>query len=951
MNVGQRSRVRKFLRNTTTMTASGKAKPKRGRHTPPCSDVRAQADAIERLASFPELNPNPVIEVDSAGKITYRNPATVETLITLGLEDNPKAFLPRDMNEILDDLKQKKKKKSEFYREVRLGNAIFGETFHFTPDYGAVRIYATDMTERKRAEVELRRQREELQTIFDSVPAMIFQVDGKHRLVHVNRAYVDAVGLPKEKLEGKSTRELFPNQANRYWRDDEEVMTSGRPKKEIVEPFETPTGTRWAQTDKTPYRDATGNITGVLAFALDITERKRAEGKLRESEQLYRTLAESSPDDIIIVRRDSSLQYMNRSGLKHFGLTLEEIIGKKASDLFPPEAAKRVGVPVSTVLQTDEPIHTEEEVSFPDAVSWRDEHWLPLKTGSETTAVLVISRDVTERKRLLDEVQEREKKYRTLIEQSLQGILVAQGIPPRLVFANPAIAKFLGYTPDELTSLSPKQVEELVHREDRETFFSRFRERLQGKPVLSSYEFRAIRKGGEVRWLEVSANRIEYQGQPAVQATFVDITERVRHETRLQTLHDHASQLGSANDIDAIVKCTLDAMGLTLGFEHADFLLVENAALQMKGRRGLPVVFSAQPLNGRGLTVKATNTKSTLRISDTRKEPAYVDPKGYDWTGPPTVLSELIVPVFTYSQVVAVLCVDSTRTDNFNDDDQNLLETLATHVGAALGRLRDVESLRKSEAMYRRLFESSQEGIIILDADTLRILDSNPFLQRLSGLSLDQLLGRELRKIEAFNDVKGLIDVEELRQKPFLRLEPTPIEAKERGSVDVEFVSTVYEADGRKVIQCNIRDVTERTKLQKELQHHVEHLEEAVQERTRELRDNEERYHLLVDNTETGFVVVDDKGIVIEANEPYLRLVGAGTMKEIIGHSVIEWTAPEEKSHNAEAVALCARQGYIQDLETTYLQSNGTHVQPSYQRYFAGDIERKNAHRALPQCD
>ena len=91
----------------------------------------------------------------------------------------------------------------------------------------------------------------------------------------------------------------------------------------------------------TPLLDDQEKRVGWISVIRDITERKRAEEKLRESEQLYRTLAESSPDDIFIVARDTRVQYMNRSGLEHFGLTLEEITGKKASDLFPPEVAKR----------------------------------------------------------------------------------------------------------------------------------------------------------------------------------------------------------------------------------------------------------------------------------------------------------------------------------------------------------------------------------------------------------------------------------------------------------------------------------------------------------------------------------------------------------------------------------------------------------------------------------
>jgi len=92
------------------------------------------------------------------------------------------------------------------------------------------------------------------------------------------------------------------------------------------------------------------------------------------------------------------------------------------------------------------------------------------------------------------------------------------------------------------------------------------------------------------------------------------------------------------------------------------------------------------------------------------------------------------------------------------------------------------------------------------------------------------------------------------------------------------------------------------------------------------LRESEERYRRLADNTDTGFVVIDDKGIVIEADEPYMRLIGAEKVEEIIGRSVFEWTAPEARDSSAAAVTLCSRQGFIQDFETIYLHRNGAHV-------------------------
>ena len=150
-----------------------------------------------------------------------------------------------------------------------------------------------DITARKQAEAALQRKQEEIQIIFDSVPAMIFYKDKENRFIRTNKALAEATGLPREEMDGKSLFDLYPSQADAYWKDDQEVMRRGNAKRNIIETLETPKEMRWVQTDKIPYRDAQGNIIGVIGFSVDITERKRAEeerarleAQLQESQRL-----------------------------------------------------------------------------------------------------------------------------------------------------------------------------------------------------------------------------------------------------------------------------------------------------------------------------------------------------------------------------------------------------------------------------------------------------------------------------------------------------------------------------------------------------------------------------------------------------------------------------------------------------------------------------------------
>ncbi|MEI6609324.1 MAG: MASE3 domain-containing protein [Deltaproteobacteria bacterium] len=138
---------------------------------------------------------------------------------------------------------------------------------------------------------DLHKNQEELQIIMDSSPIMIFYKDSENKFVRVNRALAKATGLPKEAIEGKTVFEIYPNQTKIYWEDDKEVIASGKPKIGIIEPMDAATGTRWVQTDKIPYLDKEGRIIGIIGFAIDITDRRRAEDALRKSEERYRELS------------------------------------------------------------------------------------------------------------------------------------------------------------------------------------------------------------------------------------------------------------------------------------------------------------------------------------------------------------------------------------------------------------------------------------------------------------------------------------------------------------------------------------------------------------------------------------------------------------------------------------------------------------------------------------
>ena len=163
-----------------------------------------------------------------------------------------------------------------------------------------------------------------------------------------------------------------------------------------------------------------------------------------------------------------------------------------------------------------------------------------------------------------------------------------------------------------------------------------------------------------------------------------------------------------------------------------------------------------------------------------------------------------------------VMTREIRMVDPSHEETDNIIAPKGTPEKIALDA-RDKPTLRTSEIRYRRLFESARDGILILNAATLKITDVNPFMTELLGYSRKEFLGKELWEIGLFSDKAASQQAfRELQMKGYLRYEDLPLQTTDGKLREVEFVSNVYEEDGHRVIQCNIRDVTDRKHAEQE---------------------------------------------------------------------------------------------------------------------------------------
>jgi formate hydrogenlyase transcriptional activator len=205
------------------------------------------------------------------------------------------------------------------------------------------------------------------------------------------------------------------------------------------------------------------------------------------------------------------------------------------------------------------------------------------------------------------------------------------------------------------------------------------------------------------------------------------------------------------------------------------------------------------------------------------------------------------------------------------------------------------EALKISETRYRRLFETAQDGILILDAETGQIADVNPFLVEMLGYSYADFLGKKLWEIGPFKNINASkASFLELQDEGYVRFEDLPLETKDGRQIAVEFVSNVYLVNQHRVIQCNIRDITDRKLLAEVLQTAHLELEQRVEERTVELRTANEHLRREIEerrqaeaSLSRAFSEIETLKDRLEAENSYLRqeIILKHRFADILGQS------------------------------------------------------------------
>ncbi|TXT54250.1 MAG: hypothetical protein BAJATHORv1_80057 [Candidatus Thorarchaeota archaeon] len=630
----------------------------------------------------------------------------------------------------------------------------------------------------------------------------------------------------------------------------------------------------------------------------------------KEEIMRYRTLVDSMFDGFIAVDEDGVITYVNKRLLHMLDRKESELVGRPLSEFLDPENARKVnehvemrktGVSSQYELEWKKPNGT----IIPTIVSAAP---LVDEEGSHKGSFALVT-DITERRKIEEALNQSEENYRTLAENSLQGITVISG--DEYVYVNPAFASWLGYTQEEIMDMSSEEMWNLIHSDDKQMLLERAEKRRKGEAEEKPYEYRFVGRDEKIVWVRAYSTPITYSGKEALLVLLIDITTQVRVEEALRTsqrkysalfhqsndgilVHDMTGKIIEVNKrAEEMLEYSRDELlsmrvhDLPVDGDDAKVdpfkILSEQGHFtfhrdfKTKSGKIIPVEISATSVNLEGDTIVQAEIRdiSKRSIAESRLKqsqdmlrlimnsiPQFVFWKDNESTYLGCNFNfAIIAGVGSPDRIVGKTDYDLTWTKDQSreliESDKEVIESdkplfkeevhmqhadgkeawweinrvpLHDNVGNVIGvlgtfqditeRKRTDESIKRSEAKYRALAEQSFQGLTILNEDGFAYV--NRTFANLVGYSIDELLNMRL------NEVWDLIhpDDHQILKDRIVAAQsgrPTPPRHEYRlidqdGNLRwVEAYATPIEYAGKPSIQTLLVDITERLSAEKDI--------------------------------------------------------------------------------------------------------------------------------------
>ena len=505
----------------------------------------------------------------------------------------------------------------------------------------------------------------------------------------------------------------------------------------------------------------------------------------------------------------------------------------------------------SSIIQTSEGrlgevkvVYLEKRPELDEGTFTKEERQL-VNSVADQLARIVESREAHEA------LKASEQNFHNSLDSLFVGIRITTSDGYTL-YANQALLEIFGYENIEEVRASPPQNH--YTPDSYADYLQRKEQFARGEPLPDELEIDVIRKDGAIRHLQLFNKKVLWDGKEQYQGLYRDITEHQQAEKEkemslriLQVLNQSGEKKKLIHKLLELFKedGKFEAVGIRLHtgddypyYETNGFpdkhIRTENrlCAVDDKGKilrdsQNNPILecMCGNIISGRFDSSKSffteggsfwTNSTTNLLATTTEADRLArtcdrCNGEGYE--------SVALIPLKAGNITIGLLQINDTRCNGFTKELIQYYEGLAQSVGIALAQKQAEEALVASEVSYRRLFETSKDGILIQDVATGVVVDVNPFLIELLGFPREELLGKAVWELRCVKDSMAIKDMfMELQNKKYVRYEDLLLETAAGQRVAVEFIANMYEVDQTKVIQCNIRNITERKQAEEEKQ-------------------------------------------------------------------------------------------------------------------------------------
>jgi PAS domain S-box-containing protein len=724
---------------------------------------------------------------------------------------------------------------------------------------GAVHIMS-DVTERKRAEEAIRESEKRYRQVIENAVDIIYATDANGNFTYANSAVLTIAGYSLEELQRLNYLDLIlPEHRDRVSKIYISQFRERQATTYVEFPFFNKSGdVLWFGQNASLVIEREKPV-GFHVIARDITERKRMEEALRESEERYKALYDRSLDCVFVLDFEGKFIDANQAALTMLGYDRTDLSSLNIASVLDERDLSQGLQVINELIQTG----FKKELS-----KYRLKH----KNGGivyvETQSSIIyrdgkpyaiqgIARDVTERKRTEEALQRSEERYRTILE-SIEDGYYEEDLAGNFVFFNQAMCRIYGYPKEELLGLNYKQY---TDKETAKKLFQVFNEIYRTGNPNNEYSYELIRKDGAKRYIEASASlKRDSSGKPTgFRGVVRDITERKRAEQALQESEETAKRLAQENaavaEIGRIISSTFD---IEKGYEQfveevrklIPFDRITITKIDPKENIFI-VLYKAGPhVAGRGAgdAVPLAGTasewvfqhRSTLSVCEQNREEMLGRMPGLLPIFKAGFHSMMFVPLISKDQVIGTLVLQAVKQNAYTKAEQKLAEKVSHQIAGAVAnaqlfseRNKAEEALRRSEEKYRNILESIEDGYYEVDlAGNFTFL--NDAMCRIYRYPKEELIGMNNRQytdeknakhvFQAFNKlyktgvpIKGL-DYEIFRKdgtKAFTEVSVSLLRNSEGEAIGFRGIS---------------RDVTERKRAEQALQESEETAKRLAQE-------------------------------------------------------------------------------------------------------------------------